>query len=231
MTGGLDTLFAAMVAFVGGHFLLSSAPVRSVLVRQFGEKQFLGYYSLAITVLFVWLLLAYRDAPLEILWQVNPALAWLPVLVMPVALFLAVCGLTTPNPTMAGSDALAPGRDPTSGIMRITRHPFLNGVTLWALSHLLANGDTASLTLFGGLLVLATGGMWHIDLKKAGQHTAGWGPVLMTTSAVPLVAIIQRRTKFDWPGIGWWRVAVTVVLYLALLWLHPLILGVSAWPG
>ena len=231
MTGGLDMLFAATVAFVGGHFLLSSAPVRSTLVRQFGEKAFLAYYALAIAVLFVWLLLAYRDAPLEILWEVKPALAWVPAVFMPVALLFAVCGLTTPNPTMAGSDALTAGRDPTSGIMRITRHPFLNGVALWAVVHLLANGDTAGLILFAGLFILSAGGMWHIDKKREAQHGAAWGPVLLTTSAVPFLALLQKRTSFDAAGIGWWRVAVTLVLYVALLWLHPAVLGAAAWPG
>jgi uncharacterized membrane protein len=231
MTGGLDILFAATVAFVGGHFLLSSAPVRTALVRQFGEKLFLTYYAVVMTALFVWLLFAYGDAAFEELWSDVAGFEWLPAVVMPVALFFAVCGLTTPNPTMAGSDALTAGRDPTQGIMRITRHPFLNGVALWAFAHLLANGDTASLILFGGLLVLATGGMWHIDKKKEAQHGADWGPVLLTTSAVPFLALIQQRAVFDWPGIGWWRAAVTVVLYLAIVWVHPLVLGVAAWPG
>jgi uncharacterized membrane protein len=231
MTGGLEHLFAVAVAFVGGHFLLSSAPVRGGLVSQLGEKLFLTYYALAMAVLFVWVLLAYGDAPFEEIWDDTALLEWLPSVAMPVALFFAVCGLTTPNPTMAGSsDALTVGRDPTQGIMRITRHPFLNGVALWALAHLFANGDTASLILFGGLLILSTGGMWHIDKKKEAQHGAEWGPVLLTTSAVPFLALVQKRATFDWLGIGWWRLAVTVVLYVAIGWAHPVVLGVVAWP-
>lgn len=231
MTGGLDILFAATVAFVGGHFLLSSAPVRGALVRQFGEKTFLTYYAVVATALFVWLVFAYRDAPLEILWGDTSVLLWVPAVVMPVALFFAVCGLTTPNPTMAGSDALTAGRDPTQGIMRITRHPFLNGVALWALAHLVANGDTASFILFGGLFILSAGGMWHIDRKKEAQHGADWGPILLTTSAVPFLALAQKRTSFDWAGIGWWRVGVTIIVYGVLLWAHPVALGVPALPG
>jgi len=231
MTGGLEHLFAATVAFVGGHFLLSSAPIRNPLARQFGEKLFLTYYSVVITVLFVWVLFAFRDAPFEELWIDILLLEWVPAVVMPVALFLAVCGLTTSNPTMAGGDALTAGRDPTQGIMRITRHPFLNGVALWALAHLAANGDTGSLILFGGLLILSAGGMWHIDKKKEAQHGADWGPVMLTTSAVPFRALMQKRTGFDWAGIGWWRLAVTVVIYVALIWAHPAALGVTAWPG
>lgn len=231
MTGGLEHLLAATAAFVGAHFVLSSVPVRGPLVRGLGERLFLTFYSVVITVLFVWMVLAYGDAPFEELWRDVAVFEWLPAVVMPVALFFAVCGLTTPNPTMAGSDALTAGRDPTQGIMRITRHPFLNGVALWALVHLLANGDTASLILFGGLLILSVGGMSHIDRKKEAQHEAAWGPVMLTTSAIPFLALFQNRAVFDWDGIGWWRVAATVVIYVLLLWAHPQVLGVAAWPG
>ena len=37
----------------------------------------------------------------------------------------------------------------------VIRHPQLTAVKLWALAHLLVNGDSASLILFGGLLVWA----------------------------------------------------------------------------
>lgn len=37
----------------------------------------------------------------------------------------------------------------------VIRHPQLTAVTLWALAHLLVNGDSASLVLFGGLLIWA----------------------------------------------------------------------------
>ena len=54
-----------------------------------------------------------------------------------------VIGLTTPNPTAVAQE----GRvgQPPRGIVRITRHPFLTGVGLWALLHLISNGDVASL--------------------------------------------------------------------------------------
>lgn len=38
---------------------------------------------------------------------------------------------------------------------RANRHPQLTGVILWAVAHLLVNGDLASIVLFGGLLVWA----------------------------------------------------------------------------
>jgi uncharacterized membrane protein len=40
------------------------------------------------------------------------------------------------------------------------------GVALWALVHLVVNGDLASLILFGSLLVIALGGTVSIDAKR-----------------------------------------------------------------
>jgi protein-S-isoprenylcysteine O-methyltransferase Ste14 len=41
------------------------------------------------------------------------------------------------------------------GIVRVTRHPFLIGVGLWAVVHLVANGDVASFIFFGAFAVTA----------------------------------------------------------------------------
>jgi uncharacterized membrane protein len=40
-------------------------------------------------------------------------------------------------------------------ISRFIRHPQLTAIKLWAVAHLLVNGDLASITLFGGLLIWA----------------------------------------------------------------------------
>ena len=40
-------------------------------------------------------------------------------------------------------------------ISRFIRHPQLTAIKLWAIAHLLVNGDLASLILFGGLLIWA----------------------------------------------------------------------------
>lgn len=231
MTGSIDTLFTATVLFVGGHFLLSSKPVRMSLIDRFGETRFLAYYSIVMIVVFAWMILAFIETPPAPLWQPAPALLWLPAVGMPVALFLVICGLTTASPTIAGSGPDEPGRDLTRGIIRITRHPFLNGMSLWAVLHLLANGDDRSVVLFGGLLILSVVGMWHIDKRREFLFGSDWGPIMLTTSVIPFAAILAKRTTFDWPGIGWWRLLLSVAIYMALAWLHPFVLGVAAWPG
>lgn len=229
MLGSLEALFAATVTFVAGHFILSSAPVRSALVRRFGEGTFLGVYSLIVAAVFVWLLLAFASAPFSLLWAAPRTLAWLPVIVMPVACILVVCGLTAPNPTMAGAQF----RDqppPISGIITITRHPFLWGTGLWALCHLPINGEAAPFILFAGIAALSFGGMFHIDQRKAATLGAGWGPIALTTSVLPFAAAATSRTKIDWRGIGWPRLVGGLALYLVLVGVHPLVIGVPAHP-
>jgi hypothetical protein len=69
MIGSLNALFAATVLFVVGHFALSSQPLRMVLVGKLGETRFLTAYSALMLVVFVWMILAYINAPADIVWQ------------------------------------------------------------------------------------------------------------------------------------------------------------------
>ena len=233
MVGTLNALFLAAVVFVGGHFFLSSLPVRKVLIRRLGEAGFRLLYAGVAGASLVWMLFAYGAAPYAEVWSPPPVLHWLPVLLMPIALFLAVAGLSTQSPTAVGGDKVLTEEvhDLSPGVLRITRHPFLWGVTLWAFSHLCVNGDAASVVLMGGILLLAIGGMLHIDSRREATMDAAWGPVAMTTSLIPFAAILSGRTRFDWPGIGLWRIAVALVLYAVLLHFHGAIFGVSVLPA
>lgn len=232
MVGSLNSLIAAALLFVGGHFILSSGSLRPALVARLGEGVFRAVYSAVMLGSFVWMLLAYGAAPVTLLWTVPPVLYWVPLAVMPIAAILIVAGLTTPNPTLVGGERLVEDSagSPAVGILSVTRHPFLWGTGLWALCHLLVNGDLASFILMGGMAVLSFAGMAHIDSRREAAMGAAWGPMKLTTSLVPFAAILSGRSKLDWRGIGWWRPLLGLVLYAALLHLHPLAFGVSPLP-
>ena len=234
MTGSLNALLAATAFFVLGHFLLSSRPIRRVIADTLGAQGFRLLYSAAVLAAFVWMLQAYRAAPTMVLWTPPPAFAWVPLLLMPLAIFLVLAGVTTTSVTLVGGEARLddPGtHDLAPGIMRVTRHPFLWGTALWAVSHLAVNGNAADLVLMGGILVLSLGGMWHIDQRREAALGAAWGPVKLTTSALPFGALMSGRTTMDWAGIGWWRPVIALLLYAILLHLHPLVIGVPAVPA
>ncbi|SDF48330.1 Uncharacterized membrane protein [Limimonas halophila] len=205
--------------------------MRDPLVRWLGTQRFTSLYSLAAAVALGWLAYAYSRAPFVPVWTPPAGMAWLTILVNVLACLLVAIGATTPGPTSVGSErrALSP-EDPAPGIYRVTRHPVMWGVALWALAHLLVNGDGASMMLFGGLIVLALGGMAHIDQKRARLLGAAWGPVQLTTSAIPFRALLSGRTRMDWAGIGIWRPLGGVALFLALTAAHPWLAGVTALP-
>ena len=185
MTGSLNALFAATAAFVGGHFLLSSLVLRRRLTELLGPQGFRAAYSVAVLAAFLWMLAAYRSAPFQAVWTPTSTNAWVPLLTMPVALLLIVCGVSTPNPTMVGGEERLTdigGGDPAPGMLRVTRHPFLWGTALWAASHLAVNGDAASIVLMTGILILSLGGMRHIDLRREATMGGAWGPMKLTTS-------------------------------------------------
>ena len=228
MTGTIESLALATAAFIGGHFMLSSLPVRHRLIGIMGENGFRGIFTIVAFASFTWMLYAYNSAPYIELWPLNDFLHMVALLVLPFACLLAVVGITTRTPTGRGGEKLLDDPHPVRGIATITRHPFLWGVALWGIAHMIANGDVGSLILFGGLTILALGGMAHIEHRRREAAGAGWGPVARSTSAIPFLAAIQGRTKIDWAGIGSTRSLAGRAVYVVFLAAHGSLFGVPA---
>jgi uncharacterized membrane protein len=224
----LESLLAAQALFVGGHLLLSWPPVRGPLATRLGEAAFSAAYSLLMVAALVWVVAAYRAAPFVPLWDLGVAGRVIPAAAMPFALILVVLGLTSRSVTAVGGERH--WNAPIRGIGTVTRHPFLWGAGLWALAHLAANGDAASLVLFGGMAVLAFLGMRAIDHKRALRLGERWTSIAAHTSIVPFGAALAGRTSIDWAGIGWVRPVVGIALYVALMHGHALLFGASALP-
>lgn len=220
----IGELALAVVFLLVTHFGISSTRLRPWLVQRLGAGLYLGAYSLLALAAFFWMIGAYNRADVIPLW---PATAWLPVLIMPLALFLLISGLTTPNPTIVGKAFIDNKIPPPSGVFRITRHPVMWAFALWALSHLVANGDLASLLLFGAVAALALIGTLLIDARYQDRLEAIWSSFAEQTSNLPFAAMIAGRQQLNLSEIGWWRVALALGLYVVLLALHPWLFGVS----
>ncbi len=228
MVGTSQELILAVAVFVGGHFFLSSLVVREPVIKALGQNGFRLLYSMAALASLAWTILAYRAAPAVPLW--DPGLRHMPLLIMPIATILLAAGNSTANVTSVAGERHADGPRPVGGIVTVTRHPVLWGIGLWAIAHLLANGDEASVTLFSGMALLAFGGMAHIDHRRRATLGGAWGPIALTTSVIPFAAALQGRTKIDWAGIGVWRPLAGLALYGVLILLHGWA-GVPVWPG
>jgi uncharacterized membrane protein len=234
MQPDLVLLLVAMVLFVGGHFLLSSTPLRARLVAVVGERGFAGAFSVVMIALLVWVILAYSRATYVPVWELGVWAHWVPVVVTPFALLLLVGGYTQRNPTAVMQPAPAGATEPrrmAPGILAVTRHPIMWAFALWSLSHLVANGDAASIILMGGMGLLALAGTVLIDGKKAKAWGAAWPPFAAVTSNLPLAAIVAGRNRLSLEEIGWWRVLIALVAYAALVPLHRFFAGVPVTVG
>lgn len=205
------------VAF-GAFFLTHSVPlrppVRAWFVGRLGRRAFSAGYSVLSLLVLAWLIVAARRAPfLEVWawapWQSHLALA----LMLPVCVLLGL-SVGRPNPLSFGGPSA--GFDPERpGVVRLTRHPVLLALALWATAHLLANGDLAHVLLFGFFTVFALFGRRLVDRRKRREMgEIGW--IVMRRQ-------IERAPLRPEP----WRVAAGVALYAVLVALHPLIIGVS----
>jgi len=230
MVGTVSHVLYAALLFVGIH-MASSTPLRATIVRSVGERSYLGLFSLLSAIALVWLVWAYIAAPYEALWTPPAWTYHLPWAVMPIAFVLVVLGYTTPNPTAVMSEKRLEAHDPAPGVLKITRHPLMWGIALWALVHIPANGDKASLILFGSLAFTALVGMALIDRKKEDKLGSAWGPFALTTSAIPFLAAAQKRTRIVWGEIGWWKVLIGLGVFAGFALLHKWIIGVSPLPA
>lgn len=90
-----------------------------------------------------------------------------------------------------------------SRLRQYVLHPMLEGVAIWSVGHLLANGDSRSVVLFGGLLVWSLLNQFTIN-----RRDGVW--------VKPEVGSIGREVVV---------IVVSLVVYLALMFLHPYFTG------
>ena len=97
---------------------------------------------------------------------------------------------------------------PAGRIKKIAKHPMLLAVKLWALGHLLANGELNSVILFGSFLAYAI--FDRIMVKRRGDN--GPGPEVVLDAKMDGIALVG--------GLAVWGAIA--------FWLHPVLFGVPA---
>lgn len=187
-------LILGLVAFFTVHLIPTSPEMRKGLVDRFGEGAYKLAFSIASILALAVIVLGYYKL------QVNPGknpVLWQP----PMALRHVALGLMLPAMWLLVA-AYVPSK-----LRTMAKHPMLAAVKVWALAHLLANGDIGSIVLFGSFLVWAV--FDRISVKRRG---GGHGPLGTKQGTVTGDAIVILG------GTG---------LYLFMLYYgHRLLIGV-----
>lgn len=118
-------------------FVSIGREARAGVVGKIGLGPYKGLFSLTLVVALVLIVWGWKTSLPTSLWVPPAGMRHATMTLMPFAVILFISA-----------------RMPTD-IKRLIRHPQLTGVKLWAVAHLLSNGETRSVILFGGLLAWA----------------------------------------------------------------------------
>ena len=223
------SLVLAALFFAGIHLGIAGTAIRDRAIGLLGKNGYMAAFAVASLIGLGWLVAAYNRAPYLITWGMLEWWKPIVIILMLPATLLVVFGLTTPNPTSVAQEGTL--GQPPRGIVRVTRHPFLTGVGLWALLHLIGNGDVASLVFFATWAIVALAGTVSIDAKRRRLLGAAWEPFAAQTSIVPFAAIAARRNRVTPREIGIWRWGLALLVYALMLGGHAQVIGVSPFPA
>jgi uncharacterized membrane protein len=194
---GLAIMIIGLAVFLGSHTLVALRPQRAAVIARTGEGAYKGLFSLVSLVgilLIGYGFALYRAGDYIDIWMpprwtrhVTELLVW-PAMIAIVA-------------------AYVPGE-----IKRVLKHPMLVGVKLWAVAHLLSNGDLGSIILFGSILAWAV--YDRISLKRRPDAPA---PAVATGGGYRNDFIVV--------------VAGTLVYFVLGFWFHPLVIGKPVFGG
>ncbi len=145
----MTLLLAGLILWYAAHLFNRVMPgVRAKM----GDKG-KGVIALLILLSVVLMVIGYRSAPYEHLWDRPTWGTMANNAMMVVALYL-----TSPGPKKGA-------------IFYGFRHPMLMGVALWAMAHIIVNGDVASSLLFGGIW------LWtQIEIRVINKAEPDWTP-------------------------------------------------------
>lgn len=222
----MTALILSAAFWIALHLGLAGTRLRDRVVARVGENAFRAGFSLLSVVSILLLVRCFNVSPTAQLWVAPDWLRWLLLVLMLPAFLLFFGAVLVRSPTAVGGrlDATA------TGALRVTRHPMLWSFALWALLHMVGNGNSAALLFFGAFAVTALAGMPSIDAKLARRDPVQWQAFAATTSILPFGAILAGRNHLSWREIGWLAPLLAVLAWAVLLYLHPHLFGVYAVP-
>jgi uncharacterized membrane protein len=230
----MPKLLTAALCFLLLHRLVSGSPLRTVIVARIGESMYGRLFQLATIASLIWFGVAYANATspfaLQLLWRTNSLWNSLQVILQPIAVFFIISGFTAPNPGTFGREHTIDQADVVRGVLRITRHPFLWGIAIFATGHLMASPTMRNLILFGTLIFVALTGTLSIDAKRSRSLGSKWAEFASRTSNLPFGAIASGQQRLALSELSVRHVVVALLVTALLALAHQSVIGVSALP-
>jgi uncharacterized membrane protein len=147
--------------------------LRGSLLAGLGENRYRGLFSLVIVASLVLIVLGWRAA--------APAAIYAPPL----------DGGPVTSGLMLIAFVLFVAAQSGSNIKRFVRHPQMVSVILWSGTHLLANGDSRSIALFGGL------GLWAIaEILLCNRRDGKWRKADRAATRVDVITVVIAGIGF-----------------------------------
>jgi uncharacterized membrane protein len=183
----MTILLLGIVLWCGAHAFKRAAPgLRADLTERLGAGPAKGFFAVLIGLSLVLMILGFRAAPFTPLY--TPA-SW---------------AVHVNNLLMLGAVALF-GMGHSKGRARAwLRHPMLTGVMVWAVAHLLVNGDYASLLLFGGLGLWAALEVVMINAKAGPWQRPAPGSLAGDLRLVVITLVIYAGIAGIHVWLGYW---------------------------
>lgn len=181
-------LILGVALWCGVHLIPSLGPsLKLALIQKLGENGYKGVFSVFMISAIILIVVGWRATDPYLVYESPDWAGPSTTLLMFNAIVLFVAA-----------------NHPTR-IKQIIRHPQLTGVFLWSVAHLLSNGDSRSLILFGGL------GLWSlIEIRLINAREGAWVKPQAPSMLIELRGLV-----------------ISLAVFVGALFLHPYFAGVS----
>ncbi len=198
----MTQLTLGLILFLGAHSVRILADGwRDQTIAAYGEKAFKGVYTLVAILGFYLLVVGYGEARLQPLVLWNP-----PIFTKHISMLLM----------LLSSILLIAAYIPRNHFKMRLKHPMVLSVKVWALSHLLANGNLADLVLFGSFLIWAV-----LNFRSARARDRAQVQNSDANEEAPLKPNLLATLIALFGGIGLWAV-ITFVLHAKVVGVAPM---------
>ena len=198
----MTKLILGLILFLGAHSVRIWADGwRNQTIEAYGEKAFKGVYALVSILGFYLLVVGYGEARLQTVALWSP-----PIFTKHISMLLM----------LLSSILLIATYIPRNHFKMRLRHPMVLSVKVWALSHLLANGNLADLVLFGSFLIWAV-----LNFRSARALDREQVQILDAIEDAPLRPNLFATLIALFGGMALWAL-ITFVLHVKVVGVAPM---------